>query len=135
MRPRDPDGDIAARLVDWGDGAQGGLRHRYADDGTYTVTRHRRRRGRPHRRPATAQVVVTSSAPEVAVTPTTLVAGEAGLVGFTVVDLAEARPAAEPSRLTSDPAGLAPTDPYTADGRQPRLQGDPARGRVVHRHR
>ena len=34
----DPDGDIAARTVDWGDGSQGGLRHRYADDGTYTIT-------------------------------------------------------------------------------------------------
>lgn len=47
-----------------------------------------------------------------AITPTTLVAGETGLVGFTVVDLAEGdRPLS--LTFTSDPPGLAPASPYT----------------------
>ncbi len=106
----DPDGDLAVRTVDWGDGTTGGTRHRYRDDGSYPVTVTAVDE-QGHLSTASRTVVVTSTAPEVAVTPTHLVAGMPGLVAFTVVDLAEAdRPLTV--EFTSDPPGLAPATPY-----------------------
>ena len=102
----DPDGDLSRQTVYWGDGTYGGIRHRYSDDGTYTITvvAEDRRGNMSH---ATTQIVVTKAAPEVAITPGRLVVGERGDVVFTVLDIAAAdRPLSV--EITTDPPHFAP---------------------------
>jgi uncharacterized protein YkwD len=103
----DPDGDLSRQIVYWGDGTYGGIRHRYADDGTYTITvvAEDRRGNMSH---ATTQIVVTRAAPTVAITPGRLVVGERGEVVFTVLDIAAAdRPLSV--QITTDPPHFAPS--------------------------